>query len=110
MRKPKKYLCLILTLLLMISMSVSVGAESVVLEFDALAFGINDECIKVVYDGVPYMICNDGGRQDINLRMIDADECEAELEAQVDKKPTIRLLWLGIGLVAGLLGGVAIAK
>ena len=97
MRKRKLIKSLSLILVLLLTVSTNLSAASITLTFDDLDFGINDDCQLVG----GYMVCNDQGRQDINLRLLERVEYREELEAQVDSKPSLRLFWFGLGFLVG---------
>lgn len=70
-----------------------------------------DLCWNETYsDGKYYMVCNDEGRNLIDLRLIQADELELALEKEVDKSSAQRIFWLGVGILLGGIAGVVIAK
>jgi len=47
------------------------------------------------------MICGEKAAQQIDLGLIERDECFDELESRVDKSAGKKIFWLGLGLLAG---------
>ena len=77
---------------LMISTSVLVVAETL--------------CWNQVLNGEYVIVCNDKGRNALDLELIKGEEAMKQLEIEVGKRPIIRIFWG----VAGFLGGYLVSK
>ena len=53
-------------------------------------------------------MCNDEGRNAIDLKLIQGDEAMDALEAEVNKRPVIRIFWGITGFIGGYLAAKAI--
>ena len=104
-KKQRKYVIVVLMLSLMISTNGLTGLKASWAGDIPLELCWNEET-----DGKYYMVCNDEGRNLIDLRLIQADELELALEKEVDKSSTQRIFWFGIGILLGGIAGVVIAK
>jgi len=74
----------------------------------------DDKCVTETAGDRVVMLCGEEAARKIDLKLIERDECFDELESQVDtcsqKKASLRIFYLGLGIVAGGLAGIAIAR
>lgn len=69
----------------------------------------NDKnCWNQWLDGEYVLVCNEKGRNAIDLELIKGDEAMDALVSEVNKRPAIRLFWGITGFLGGYLASKAI--
>lgn len=98
----KKSMILLLTILMLSSVTTWTAYAEGEIDSERIFAGE-----PAPFDGTIYTVAADSK---INLMLTEGEDAMDALEAEVNKKPTIRLFWFGMGVLAAGAGAAAISR